>query len=292
MPALLTRMSISTPAASKCSNAAMTAPSSATSKGRVSILWPASAKDLAAFASFCSSRPLRMSLAPAAARPRAIASPSPSDDPVTSAVLPVRSNKLDRSMVPPRAVTSGGQIDPHGRMIGGLVASAHLLIDRNRLQLVRGLRRQEQMVDADTVVLLPGARLIVPEGIEACGVRRRAQGVEQAERDELAEFEPRLRQVQSVVDPVFRARRVAPVGNDIEIACQHQRLLVFKDLAGVDNEPLQEGELVRVFLCADRIAVRQIDRRHPHDPVYGRDDRLDIARLRIVLIAGEASRHL
>src|SRR3984957_6195369 len=122
--------------------------------------------------------------------------------------------------------TSRRQVDSYGRMVGSLVARAHLLVDRNRLQLVRGLRRQEQMVDADTVVLLPGARLIVPEGIETCGVRRRAQGVEQAERDELAEFEPRLRQVQSVVDPVFRARRVAPVGNDIEIACQHQRLLV------------------------------------------------------------------
>src|ERR1700722_18257317 len=98
MPALLTRMSISTPAVSKCSKAAMTAPSSATSKGRVSILWPDSAKDLAALASFCSSRPLSISLAPAAARPRAIASPRPSEEPVTKAVLPVRSKSLGLSI--------------------------------------------------------------------------------------------------------------------------------------------------------------------------------------------------
>src|ERR1700722_13551254 len=103
MPALLTRMSISTPAASKCSKAAMTAPSSATSKGRVLTLSPSSANDFAAFARFPSSRPFRMTLPPAAARPRAIASPSPSEDPVTSAVLPVKSKSLCPSIVGSRA---------------------------------------------------------------------------------------------------------------------------------------------------------------------------------------------
>src|SRR5580693_3567563 len=55
------------------------------------------------------------------------------------------------------------QVDPHGRMVGSLVAPAYLLVDRDRLQLVRRLRRQEQMVDADAVVLLPSARLIIPK---------------------------------------------------------------------------------------------------------------------------------
>ena len=36
---------------------------------------------------------------------------------------------------------------------------------------VGGFRRQQQMVDADAVVLLPGAGLIVPEGVDA-GARR------------------------------------------------------------------------------------------------------------------------
>src|ERR1700722_2927099 len=170
MPALLTRMSISTPAASKCSNAAMTAPSSATSKGRVSILWPDSAKDLAALANFCSSRPLRISLAPAVARPRAIASPRPSDDPVISAVLPVRSNRPGSFMYPPLGFASGGEGDPHRRMVGSLVAPSHLRVDRDRLQLVGGLRRQQQMVDADAVVLLPSACLIIPECVKARSV--------------------------------------------------------------------------------------------------------------------------
>ena len=127
MPALLTRMSISTPVASKCSNAAMTASSSATSKGRVST-FAVIRKPLCRFISFCSSRPLSMSLARAAARPRAIASPSPSEDPVTSAVLPLRSNKLGRFMSLSRGGASRRQVDPHGRMIRSLIASAISLL--------------------------------------------------------------------------------------------------------------------------------------------------------------------
>ena len=53
----------------------------------------------------------------------------------------------------------------------------------------------------------------------------------------------------------------------------------------MDNEPLQEGEFVGVFLCADRIAIRQIDASNAHHAVAGRNDRLDIARLRVVLIS-------
>src|SRR5277367_909904 len=69
------------------------------------------------------------------------------------------------------------QVDPHGRMVGSLVAPAHLLVDRDRLQLVRGLRRQEQVVDADAVVLLPAARLIIPKAVEAGSVGGGAQRV-------------------------------------------------------------------------------------------------------------------
>ena len=60
----------------------------------------------------------------------------------------------------------------------------------------------------------------------------------------------------------------------------------------MDDEPLQEGELIRVFLRAHGIAVRQIDARHPHHAVSGRDDRLDIARLGVVLVARQAARDL
>ncbi len=45
-------------------------------------------------------------------------------------------------------------------------------MDRHPLQEIGGLRREQGVVDADAVVPLPGARLIVPEGVGA----RRAVG--------------------------------------------------------------------------------------------------------------------
>src|ERR1700734_664521 len=89
--------------------------------------------------------------------------------------------------------SSRRQLDPHRRVVGGLVAPAHLLVDRDRLQFIGSLGGQKQMVDADAVVLLPGARLIIPKGVEAGSVRGRAQGVDQTEREQLAELETRLR---------------------------------------------------------------------------------------------------
>src|SRR3984957_15586280 len=184
------------------------------------------------------------------------------------------------------------QLDPDRCMVGSLVAPAHLLVDRHRLELVSSLRRQEQMVDADAVVLLPGSSLIIPKAVEARSVGGGAQGVDQAERYELTELEPRLRQIESVVDPILRTGRVARVGNDVEIAGQHQGLLVFEELARMDDEPLEERELVRIFLRIHGIAVRKIDAPHPHHAVSGRDDRLDVARLRVVLIARQPARNL
>ena len=60
----------------------------------------------------------------------------------------------------------------------------------------------------------------------------------------------------------------------------------------MDDEPLKEGELIGIFLRAHGIAVRQIDASHPHHAVSGRDDRLDIARLRVVLVARQPARDL
>src|SRR6185437_362180 len=169
------RMSISAPSASKCSKAARTAFSSATSNACALTMCPASASALAALASFFSSRPLRTIRAPAAARPRAIASPRPSEDPVMRAVLPLRSKSFDESILLPLDPGSNREVDPHRRMVGGLVAPAHGLVDGDRSKPVGGLGRQDEVVDTDAVVLLPGARLVVPESVEAGSVGGRAQ---------------------------------------------------------------------------------------------------------------------
>src|SRR5215475_9674135 len=58
------------------------------------------------------------------------------------------------------------QIDIDRNVVGGLVPSAHMAVDAGIDQPVRRLRRQQQMVNADTVVLDPCAGLIVPKSIE------------------------------------------------------------------------------------------------------------------------------
>ena len=148
------------------------------------------------------------------------------------------------------------------------------------------------MVDADAVVLLPRAGLVVPKCVEAGSVGGRAQRVGHAKRQELAEFRARLRQKQRVVDPLLRASGVALVRDHVEIASQDQRLLVFEQLAGMDDQALQERELIGVFVGVRRIAVRQIDARDPDYAASRRHDRFDIARLGVVLVTGEAPRDL
>src|SRR6476646_7888258 len=58
------------------------------------------------------------------------------------------------------------QIDVDRHVVGVFVPSAHVTVDTGIDQSVRGLRRQQQMINADTIVLGPGAGLIVTKGIE------------------------------------------------------------------------------------------------------------------------------
>ncbi len=83
--------------------------------------------------------------------------------------------------------------------------------------------------------------------------------------------------------------RVARLGDDVEIAGQNQRLLVFDQLARVRDEPVHESELIGVFLGAGRIAVRQIDAGDPHDAFRCWDHRLDVTRLDVRLVARQAA---
>src|SRR5579871_3058947 len=60
-----------------------------------------------------------------------------------------------------------GELDHDRHVIGRLVEGPGALVDGRRGEPVGGERRQEHVVDADAVVLLPGAGLIVPEGVVA-----------------------------------------------------------------------------------------------------------------------------
>ena len=74
-------------------------------------------------------------------------------------------------------------------------------IDLAGLEPVGRLRRQQQMIDAEALVLLPGARLIVPERVAMRLVVAGAEGVGQAEIDERLECRAGLGAEQRILDP-------------------------------------------------------------------------------------------
>ena len=59
------------------------------------------------------------------------------------------------------------EIGPNRHVIGRLLPGAHIAVDADIDQPVAGLRRHQQMIDAQAPVLLPGAGLIIPEGVLA-----------------------------------------------------------------------------------------------------------------------------
>ena len=88
------------------------------------------------------------------------------------------------------------------------------------------------MVDPDPVVLLPGAALIVPEGVDVAILGRRPERVGEAERFDPAQRLPGRRLKKRVVDPCRRVLRVDRLGNHVVVAGKHQRLLQRQPLLG------------------------------------------------------------
>ena len=86
-------------------------------------------------------------------------------------------------------------------MVGGFLARAGLGVDAAGLEAVGGLRGEEDVVDADAPVLLVGAGLIVPEGVEAGALVDGAQGVGEAEVGDAAEGGAGVGQEEGVAGP-------------------------------------------------------------------------------------------
>src|SRR5262249_60889882 len=95
------------------------------------------------------------------------------------------------------------------------------------------------MVDADAVVLLPGAGLVVPERVRTGPIASGPDRVRQTEMVKGAEFLPRARQEQRVFDPAVGVAGVERGWNDVEISAQDERLLQLQPVACTVDKAVQ-----------------------------------------------------
>src|SRR2546425_12770909 len=65
------------------------------------------------------------------------------------------------------------EVRPDRDVVRRLLPGAHVTVHADIGQAVAGLRRQQEVVDPDTPVLLPGAGLVVPERVLAGRVGHR-----------------------------------------------------------------------------------------------------------------------
>ncbi len=108
----------------------------------------------------------------------------------------------------PRYAVSRSRSAHTGTWSDGFSQAAHIAVDADIDQPVAGLRRQQQMIDAQAVVFLPGAGLIIPEGVLAGRVGDGAQRVRQPEAEQRLEAFAGRGAEQGVVDP---GRRIMDV---------------------------------------------------------------------------------
>ena len=179
-----------------------------------------------------------------------------------------------------------------GTWSDGFSQLAHMLVDRRRDQPVGGLRRQQEMVDADAVVLLPGAGLVIPERVEAGLVAGARNASVRPRLHERAELSPGLRQEQRVADPGGRVAGIGRRRNDVVVAGQDQRLLQRQTLTRIVNKPVHPFDLVGIFFGVRRVSVGQIDRRDADRAGLGGDRCFEETGVVVLVVAGQPGRDL
>ena len=76
------------------------------------------------------------------------------------------------------------QLAPDRRVVRGAVLGPRLLVDFAHRDPVGGVRRQQQMIDPQTLVAVPATGLIVPKGVAVRLAVENAVGIGQSEMDE------------------------------------------------------------------------------------------------------------
>src|ERR1700732_4503672 len=145
------------------------------------------------------------------------------------------------------------QYDLYRHVIRGSFLAARFLVDGNLDQPIRRSRRQQEMIDADAFVALPSARLVIPKCVKRGGVRRCAQGVDQAEVEKGAKARPCVGQKKRVALPGGRIGGVEGRWNYIVVSGENERLLQRQNISYVRDEAIHERELIGVFLRLRRV---------------------------------------
>ena len=99
------------------------------------------------------------------------------------------------------------------------------------LQMIGGLRRQQDVIDADAVILGPGAGLIVPEGVAMGLGMAGAPGVGEAEIFDRPQRRARFGAEQRIALPGLRVPHIVWRRDDIVVAHQRQRLFELEQVS-------------------------------------------------------------
>ncbi|GGI67195.1 hypothetical protein GCM10007973_00410 [Polymorphobacter multimanifer] len=131
------------------------------------------------------------------------------------------------------------------------------------------MRREEQVIDAEAVVALPGAGLIVPEGPYAAARVEAADGVGPALPEQGAEGGAAFRLHERVVLHGARVPDVVVMGDDVVIAGEDDGSAEAEQGRGVRLEAGHPGELVIELGAGLGVAVGEVDAGDAHTADLG-----------------------
>ena len=102
-------------------------------------------------------------------------------------------------------------------MVRGFFAAAQVFFDPAVAQQVGALRCQEEVIDANPVVAVPGAGLIIPERVVSCLCLAGAEGLGVAQIEDATESRAALGPKQCVISLCVRACGILWLGNYVVV---------------------------------------------------------------------------
>ena len=172
-------------------------------------------------------------------------------------------------------------------MVRRFFPGAHIAVDADIDQAVAGLRRQQQMVDPQSLVFLPGAGLIIPECVLAGRVGDGAQRVGQAEAEQRLEaFAGGGRNRASLTQAAGLWTSCA-AGMTLKSPASTSGSSAFKPLLRILKKPRHPFEFIRIFLGVRRVAVGQIKAGDPQHAALERHHAFQKPGMDVFVVAGK-----